>query len=325
MNQEKLITISIVSSDDVNVLNRCLGLIFSETGKDISFEVYVVNNNSGLDTSNMVRAKYPQVKLTENDRRRGFSENHNQVIRASSGEYVLVMNPDIYVRQGFIENLLKCMESDKKTGIVMGKLLFGEAGSGKKTFDSAGGMIFRDRRTADRGQGLEDNGQYDSAEEVFYGSGSAMLCRREMLEDIKLFGEYFDGSFYLYKEELDLCWRARLRGWKVMYNPKAVAYHLRGWGKGKSRAKVPRFIRRHSYKNRYLMMLKDDHVINVLKDLPFILWHEVKALAYMIFREPHLFLAWPQIFRLLPFTLRKRREIMKRAVVGPDEIRKWFC
>ena len=151
-----------------------------------------------------------------------------------------------------------------------------------------------------------------------------MLCRREMLEDIKLFGEYFDESFYLYKEELDLCWRARLRGWRVMYNPEAVAYHLRGWGRSTKREKIPAFIRRHSYKNRYLMILKDDHAINILKDLPFILWHEIKALAYMIFREPHLFLAWPRIFRLLPFTLRKRREIMKRAVVGPEEIRKWF-
>ena len=321
MNKDTLLTISIVSSGDVNVLNRCLGLIFSEIGKDLSFEVYVVNNNSGLDTSNMVRAKYPQVKLIENDRRRGFSENHNQVIRQSSGNHVLIMNPDVLIGDGFVDNLLEAIEREKSIGIVMGKLMRSPE---EATIDSTGLVILKSRRTVDRGQGEKDSGQYDRSCEIFSASGAAMLCRREILEDIKLFGEYFDESFKLYKEDLDLNWRARLRGWKVFYEPRAVAYHDRGWGAGTKRAAVPRWIRRESYKNRYLTIIKNDHLVNFFRDLPFILWHEIKALGYMVLREPHLFLVWPHILWQVPTALRKRAEIMKKAVVKPEEIRKWF-
>ena len=116
----------------------------------------------------------------------------------------------------------------------------------------------------------------------------------------------------------------RLKGWKIFYVPNAIAYHGREWGKGKSRAKIPLWIRRESYKNRYLMMIKNDHFINFLRDLPFILWHELKALVYAILREPHLLLAWPQIISQVPTALRKRAEIMKKAIAKPEEMRKWF-
>ncbi len=321
MSNKMDVTISIVSDEQVHVLDRCLGLIYSGTEHNITFEIFVVNNDCGLETSNMLRKKYPQVKIIENTSRKGFSENHNQVIKKSSGEFILVMNPDIYVKKDFITRLLAVMRSDNKIGVCMGKLLRYQPDN---VIDSTGHIIFRDRRTLDRGQGEIDSGQYDRQEEIFSASGAAMMCRREMLEDVKLRGEYFDGSFKLYKEELDLCWRARLRGWKIVYSPDAVANHLRGWGTDKQRKNIPVWIRRESYKNRYLVLIKDDHFVNFAKDLPFILFNEAKVFLYVIFREPRLIAAWFQILWLLPTTLIKRREIMKKALVGPGEIRKWF-
>ncbi len=313
------VTISIVSTNVWGDLDKCLQSIHDKILHDINIEIFVVDNANNI--SELVRGKYPKVKLLSNDKQKGFSENHNNVIRKSSGNYVLIMNPDVFIERGFIESLIKKIESDKKIGIITGKLL--KERSDVSIIDSTGLVILKTRRTFDRGQGEIDSGQYTEGE-IFSASGAAMLCRREMLEDIKLFGEYFDESFKLYKEDLDLCWRARLRGWKIVFTPDAVAYHERGWGKAKARAGVPRWIRRESYKNRYLMMLKNDHLINFVRDLPFILWHELKALVYVIFREPHLFLAWGQILMSLPLTFRKRAAIMKRAVVRPDEIRKWF-
>jgi len=315
------LTISIVSTDEARLLDKCLTLLFSGISKRVSFEVFVVNNLGIVKISRLIRTKYRTVKIIENDQRKGFSENHNQVIDKSSGKYVLVMNPDVFIEEGFIDNLFEAIEADKSIGIIMGKLIRSQE---EAVIDSTGLVILKSRRTIDRGQGEKDRGQYDKSGEIFSASGAAMLCRRGMLEDIKLFGEYFDGSFRLYKEDLDLSWRARLRGWKVVYVPEAIAIHARGWGTDRSRHGVPRWIRRESYKNRYLLMIKNDHLINVLRDLPFILWHEVKALAYMIFREPHLFLAWAPILISLPLTFRKRAEIMKRDTVGAMEIRKWF-
>ncbi len=314
------LSISIVSSEKIEELNKCLDNIYSNIGSGVSFEVFVVDNGSNI--SGGIERTHPKVKLIVNKKPKGFSENHNNVIRQSSGDHVLIMNPDVFIKKGSIENLLSAINLDEKIGAVMGKLLRGDSESA--VIDSTGLIILKSRRTIDRGQGEKDRGQYDKSGEIFSASGAAMLCRREMLEDVKLFGDYFDGSFMLYKEDLDLCWRARLRGWKIVYAPAAVAYHERGWGKERSRAGIPRWIRRESFKNRYLTMIKNDHLINFLRDMPFIVWHELKALVYLTFREPHLLIAWFQIIKLLPLTLRKRAEIMKKAVTGAEEIRKWF-
>jgi len=312
------LSISIVATDERESLIKCLDSLFNNAPASMDFDVHVVDNMNNI--SDHVKEKHPEVKLIKNKRRMGFAENHNNVIRQSSGNNVLIMNPDVFIKKGFFAELLRVMEADSSAGIVTPKLLMPDG----RTFDSTGHIIYKSRRTVDRGQGKEDRGLYDKTEEVFSACGAAMLCRREMLEDVKLMGEYFDESFQLYKEDLDLSWRARLRGWKVMYAPDATAIHLRGWSPDKPRNKVPLWIRRESFKNRYLTMIKNDHLINVLRDLPFILWHEIKALVYVIFREPHLFLAWPQIVMQLPKTLRKRAEIMKRATVGAEQIRKWF-
>jgi len=313
------ITISIVSTDEKSVLDECLRSLYKNVSSRINFEIYVVDNANNV--SGLIWDKYPKVNLIVNESRQGFAKNHNNVIRQSSGKYILIMNPDVIIESGFVDDLLDAIEREKSIGIVMGILMRSPEDA---VIDSTGLVILKSRRTIDRGQGERDIGQYDKSGEIFSASGAAMLCRRGMLEDVKLMGEYFDESFQLYKEDLDLSWRARLRGWKIVYVPEAVAIHARGWGTDRSRHKVPRWIRRESYKNRYLLMIKNDHLINVLRDLPFILWHELKALAYIALREPHLFLAWPQIISQIPSALRKRAEIMRKAVVKPDEMRKWF-
>jgi GT2 family glycosyltransferase len=227
------LTISVVATEDKETLSKCLDSINCNVPKNIGFEVYVVDNANNV--SGFISQKHPRVKLIVNKESKGFSENHNNIIRCSSGEHVLIMNPDVYIQKGFVESMLKVI-NDEKIGIVAGKLLQPDG----KIIDSTGHVIFKSRRTIDRGQGQVDSGQYNVQEEVFSACAAAMLCRREMLEDIKLFGEYFDGSFKLYKEDLDLCWRARLRGWKIVYTPEADAYHERGWGKERPRAEIGR-------------------------------------------------------------------------------------
>jgi len=318
------VSFSIVASNERIVLKKCLNSIKDTVKDGINYEMIVIDNASTDGTWQMLTSEFPAIKAIRNEKRKSFCQNHNMAITKSTGKYVLIMNSDVFLLEGFLEELVRVIEQNEKIGAVMGKLLLGYPEDKGRTIDSTGVCMLKNRRTTDRGQGEEDKGQYDILGPIFSPSGAAMLCRREMLENIKMDGQYFDEAFYAYKEEIDLCWRARLFGWDMMYAPKAVAYHLRCWGKFTKRQDIPRFIRKHSYKNRYLLMMKNDHLINVIRDLPYILWHEITALIYVIFREPHLFLAWGQIVMQLPKTLRKRAEIMKRAVVGPNEIRKWF-
>ncbi len=318
------VSISIIASDEKDVLRKCIYSIRNTVGKNLAYELIVIENASTDGTWQMLRSEFPEVTVIRNEARKSFCQNHNMGIKKSAGRYVLILNSDVFFLDGFLEELVRTIERDKKIGAVMGKLLQGYPEDHGNIIDSTGVRIFRNRRTIDRGQGEKDKGQYDTVEPIFSPSGAAMLCRREMLEDIRMDGQYFDETFYAYKEELDLCWRARLFGWDMMYTPKAVAYHLRGWGKATKRRNIPRFVRRHSFKNRYLMMIKNDHLANVIRDILPILWHEAQSFVYMVFREPHLFLGWIRIFVLLPLTLRKRSEIMKKAVVGSKEMGKWF-
>src|SRR5690606_1399673 len=97
-----------------------------------------------------------------------------------------------------------------------------------------------------------------------------------------------------------------LLGWEARYEPKAVAYHYRGWGIQKKRRDIPLLIRRHSFINKYLMMIKNESMINVLKHLPFILVYEILAFSYIIIKEKELLTNWAQCKKLFQEARRKR-------------------
>jgi len=315
-----MISFSLISTNECDLTDRCISFIAKNIPSSISYEILLVDNASSDGTFELLSTKYPKVMFHRNKIPKGFSFNHNLNISRSNGKYVLIMNSDVIIKPGFIENLMNSLKEDALAGIACGKLLRAD----EKTIDSTGHLIFKNRRTVDRGQDEEDKGQYNNREEVFSACGAAMLCKKEMLEDIKLNGEYFDNSFFMCKEDIDLCWRARLRGWKVIYEPDAVAIHLRGWTKGKKRTDIPRYLRGHSFKNRHLMMIKCDHIINLMLHFPYIIWYELRALVYILFREPYLLLIYFFIAVLLPLTLRKRSLIMKTSKVRAREIRRWF-
>jgi GT2 family glycosyltransferase len=314
------LSFSLISMNECDLIDRCISYIRKNVPPSVQYEILLVDNASADGTFETIATKYPEVPIHRNQNNEGFSQNHNLNISKAKGKYVLIMNADVFIKPGFIERLIEALNKYPRAGIACGKLLRAD----DRTIDSTGHIIFKNRRTIDRGQNEDDKGQYDTSGEVFSACGAAMLCKREMLEDIKFRNEYFDDSFFAYKEDLDLSWRARMRGWKVIYEPKAVATHLRGWGQGKTRKIVPAFIRRHSYKNRYLMMMKNEFPVNLLLAFPFIIWHEIKALVYMLLREQDLFPAWLDMIKLLPLTLKKRKVIMSGAKVSSKEIRKWF-
>lgn len=286
---------------------------------DAVSEVVVVDNGSTDGTEELVRAKCPSAKLIRNGDNRGFAAAANQGLRAATGGYVLLLNPDVSFKPGFVKALRAVLESDSTAGAVAPKLVRPDGG----LIDSAGLVMHKNRKALDRGREERDNGQYDTKCRVFGPCGAAALLRRAMLDDVTVNGEVFDETFFSYKEDIDLAWRMNLMGWKTLYAPDAVAEHNRGW-KETGRSSVPRFIRRHSHKNRYLTMIKDDDPGSVLMHLPWLLWYELKLMTYALLFEPFLFLAYADVARLLPDVLAKRRDIMARRRVTPAEMRKLF-
>jgi GT2 family glycosyltransferase len=190
--------------------------------------------------------------------------------------------------------------------------------------DSTGIVVTRTRRNVDRDEGRPDRGQRDEQEEVFGVSGAAALLRRAALLDVALEGEPLDASYWMYREDVDLCWRARLLGWRFLYVPAAVAWHARGFGR-QDRARAPRALRHASLRNRYATILKNDAALPLLRDLPRLAAFELAQAAWVAAREPALLLAYAEVLGRLPATLRRRRALGRRRRVSPAALRRrWF-
>lgn len=298
-----LVTVGIIHYDDYGFLEDCFqGLVRQSP---FSFKTLLVDNTLPERRRSIVPPTGINVAIFVNAVNNGYAGAANQVIRESKTPFVFLMNPDVNLEPGCLEVLLRVALANPSYGI-WGPKLFREPG----ILDSAGHAFVRSRRFRDRGMGERDENQYPGGD-IFAICGAAILLRREMLEDIRIQGEYFDGDFFVYHEDTDLCWRAWHRGWKVRYVPEAVGSHLRGWRQD-NRNKVPARIRIHGFKNRYLEMIKNETLGSFVKDLPYIFSQEILRFLHAVFREPTLLMAYWKVLLVLPKTWRKRREIMRR-------------
>ena len=160
-----------------------------------------------------------------------------------------------------------------------------------------------------RGQGEPDAPRYDREVSVFSACGAALFLRRAMLRDLDPDGEYFDAGFFAYKEDIDLCWRGRLLGWDVRYVPAAVAWHARGWAGSKPPPPqtLPLAARLHSFRNHYLLLLKNDAPMDALLAMPWVVGWEVLRQGHALLRDRTLYRVYPGLAHDLPDVLRRRR------------------
>ena len=341
-NDQKIpkVSVNIVTWNSLRYLPECFKSIFAQTYRD--FSVLVLDNASADKSVEFLQQNYPEAKIIRNSRNLGFAGAHNQGIRFSQGEYVLVTNPDIIMAPDCLEKLVRELDARPGAASAGGKLLKIKAEAsdlpyvyGEKTnlIDSVGLAVSRSRQITDRGQGEMDDGQYGRTEEVFGISGALALYRRQALETVKIGDDYFDGSLFAYKEDADLAWRLRLAGWTSLYVPSAGAYHYRGVGPGKKsglkdtiqkRRGRPQLIRYYSYKNHLALLAKNEFSVNFAKDFPFILWYELKKFLYILFLEPSTLRGLLDFLKELPKTRKKRKMIMAGAKIKPEEMRKWF-
>lgn len=181
-------------------------------------EVIVVDNGSTDGSNEAVRASHPAVRLFENGANLGFSTAVGVGIRASDSEWVLLLNNDATVEPDAIVEMLRAAADAPRVGSVAAQLLFAD-GSGR--INSAGFGVDRLGIAYEREVGELPDPDDREPREVFGASGGAALVRRTMLEEIG----GLDESFFLYLEDVDLAWRARINGWTALYAPAAVAHH----------------------------------------------------------------------------------------------------
>ena len=322
------VLVSVVTFNSARYLASCLDSLDAQTYRNIEIRLW---DNASKDRSlEVAAARSRSVSVEASSRNVGFCAAHNRIISSTASDYVLVLNPDVELAPDYTETLVRALEKDTSAGSATGKLRRWFPGrmepspqGEEATLDTTGMYFTKNQRHLDRGAGEADRGQYECSEYVFGASGAAAFYRRAMLDDIRMGNEYFDESFFAYREDADLAWRAQWMGWRCLYVPEALGRHVRRV-LPERRAALPPEINMHSFKNRFLLRIKNMDPGTYLRFVVPITARDLAALAYVLAREPSSLRAFPLLLDALPKALAARKTLRKRRRSRPGEVRAWF-
>lgn len=225
------LSIIIVSYRTKDLLDKCLESIL-KTIQEIEFEIIVIDNNSQDGSTQMLREKYPQATLIRNNQNLGFAKACNQGIRRSCGKYLFFLNPDTFILENIFSNIFQFFENNPQVG-VGGCFVYYPDGKPQTSFykfttlQNTIGEMLSLFRFLPRNKLTEDffwTYPLDRIpSEVDRVLGGAMIVRRTLFEEIGVFNE----SYFLYNEDEDLCYRARMAGWKIvpLFNTKVLHHY----------------------------------------------------------------------------------------------------
>lgn len=219
-----LVSVIIIDFNSGRYLERCLAALESQTYRNL--EIVIIDNGSQDGSTALLRewACSGRIRLFEGPNL-GFSKANNLGIRETRGEFVLALNADAFLDEDYVRQCISAISSSAEIGAATGKLL---SDSNPSKIDSAGHYFYREGLPVDRGFGESDEGQFDRVEFVDGACGAAAVYRRAMLEQIRVGNEFYNESFFAFVEDVELSFRASLAGWRTVYVPTAVAYHVRG-------------------------------------------------------------------------------------------------
>ena len=190
--------------------------------------VFVADNASTDGSVSFVKDNFPNVKVIVNTKNGGYAKGYNDALKQIDAEYFVLINSDIEVTDGWLSPIISLMDSDKQIASCQPKILdynsktkFEYAGASGGFIDKLGypfcrGRIFDDIE--------KDKGQYNDAIEVFWATGACLFVRASNFNEIG----GLDESFFAHQEEIDLCWRLKNSGYKIMVQPNSVVYHVGG-------------------------------------------------------------------------------------------------
>jgi hypothetical protein len=221
------VTVAILNWNGRELLEKFLPSVVTYS-KGPGVVVSVIDNGSTDTSVDFVKKNYPSVKLIILDKNFGFADGYNKGLEQIESEYFILLNSDVEVTEGWIEPLVKALDSNLEIVACQPKI---RAYMQKEQFEyagAAGGYIDRFGFPFCRGRLFniyeEDKGQYDHETDIFWATGACLVIRSK---------EYFksgglDADFFAHMEEIDLCWRLLSRGYKIRFIPGSVVYHLGG-------------------------------------------------------------------------------------------------
>ncbi|MFC1651014.1 glycosyltransferase, partial [Candidatus Latescibacterota bacterium] len=254
------LSVVIVNYNVSSFLDQALTTL-KDSAQGIDHEVYVVDNASSDDSVPMIKEKHPWVKLIENEENVGFARANNQALRKVSGRYVLLLNPDTILRNDTLKTMLAFHDEHPEAGITGCKVLNPDGTlqlACRRGFPSPGVAFFKMVGLSNIFPKSKTFGAYNltyldpnTLTEVDAVSGSFMMIRKDALEKAGL----MDEDFFMYGEDLDICYRVKKAGWKVFYVPSTEIIHF----KGESTKTVPSMTNVNNFYKAMLIFVNKHH------------------------------------------------------------------
>jgi len=226
MNHYPKVAIVILNWNGRFFLEKFLPSVYNSDYPNVEF---VVGDNGSTDDSvAFVAANYPAIRIVRNDCNLGFAGGYNAVLEQVEADYFVLLNSDVEVTPHWITPVIELLESQPDMAAAQPKIRSYYQRDHFEHAGAAGGYIDHYGFPFCRGRMLhvveQDTGQYDDTREVFWASGAAFFIKRACWE----VSGGFDADFFAHMEEVDLCWRLKLAGYRIGYCPQSVVYHVGG-------------------------------------------------------------------------------------------------
>jgi hypothetical protein len=282
---EPPVSIIILNYNGLKFASECVRSVLESDYSN--FEVILVDNGSVDGSYEVLTQSFgmiPKVRIVRNLANLGFAEGNNVGYRSSKGDIVIFLNIDIEVHRSWLRPLVSSLISNDRVGGAQCKLLRME---NRDATDSAGGFLDVLGYVYPKWSETIDKDQ-----QIFYAEGAAMAFKRNVLREVAFDAGPFDKGHFLYYEDVDLCWRARMRGYEIVLVPSSVAYHYRG-GAARHLGHVRTY---YFTRSHILTLMKNYDLSNLVLHLSALLTLELA----------HLMIAFP---------LHPRRSIAKLAAI----------
>jgi GT2 family glycosyltransferase len=326
------VLVSLVTHNESRDAERLLPSLFAQSFRDLAVSAV---DNASEDGTRATFAAFEKIaplplEVFPSRENLGYTGGHNRSIARAVERgipWVLVLNTDVVLAPGFIATLLADAERPEHARVAAftGKILRAEGPDLTPTtvLDSVGIRMTPNGRHFDVGAGDGDAGQFDRPAGIFGASGCAVLLRTEALADVRITTGFFDDDFFVYREDVDLAWRLRGRGWAARCVPAAVAWHRRR-NLPERRREMSALANLHSVKNRFLLRINNAGKAHLRATFPRTFLRDAIVVGGCLTVERTSFEALRWLAENRTRLLEKRAEIQGRRTVPDADLARWF-
>jgi len=313
MKNEPLVSIIIVNYNGKEYLEKCLKSLMKIAYKN--YEIIIVDNNSTDDSLEFVKNKYPSIIIIKLDKNHGFAEPNNIGAKIAKGDFLLFLNNDTVVNPNFLEKMVNVLNKDSKIAICQSLLL-----KPNNDIDSSGDFV------DELGRAYSSRKKLTDVKEILCARGASMMVKKDPFWDLGGFDKKFFASF----EDVDICWRAWLWGYKVVLVPDSIVYH-KGGSTVQNMSSEVRF---HGVKNSLVLRLTNFETSFALSSImkSFFIVLARKLFKVDVVPDPEESLPLPSfgillhgvgwVFKNISYVTSKRKEVNSRRVVSTNDLLK---